>query len=126
MQLQDVAFADHEVTRNHNSVNFALAPDSSVLDVLDEIAMDLLGNIQNCTPSSDNIGLSEIRFLSGSLRIDTNDVQKIVHESFELFYLNRRRGCCGNGCHLKRTSMYLANDCRTLCGSRRIILIPNN
>src|SRR5215470_12519323 len=101
MQLQDVAFADHEVAGNHNSINFGFAPDAGVLEVLDEISMDLLGNIQNCTPSSDNIGVSEIRFLSRSLRVNTDNVQKIVHESFELFYLNRRRGCGGNGCHRK-------------------------
>src|SRR5215831_16291715 len=97
MQLQDVAFADHEVARNHNPVDFSFAPDSGVLEVLDEIAMDLLGNIQNCTSASHNIRVSKIRFLSRSLRVNTNDVQKIVHESFELFYLNRRRGCGGKG-----------------------------
>src|SRR5262245_44221711 len=108
MQLQDVALADHEIARNHNPVDFSFSPDSSVLEVLDEIAMTCLGDIQNCTPASDNIGVSEIRFLSRSLRVNADDVQEIVHDSLELFYLNRRRGRGGKGCHRKDISVDLA------------------
>ena len=87
MQLQDVAFADHEIARDHDSVRFALTPDARIFKAFDEIAMHLLGNVQNGTPSSDDIRICEVRFLSRRFCVDPNDIQKIVHNSLELFYL---------------------------------------
>ena len=45
MQLQDVSIVDDEITRHHNSVCFPLAPNTGVFQILNEVTMDLFGNI---------------------------------------------------------------------------------
>ena len=42
MQLQNVAFVDHEIARNHDSIYLSYAPDLGVFQVLRKIAMDYI------------------------------------------------------------------------------------
>ena len=87
MQLQDVAFADHKIARYHDSVCLSFAPNTRIFEAICEIAMDFLGNVQNCASFCNNVWIGKIRFFPGRLCIDPNDIQEIVHESFESFYL---------------------------------------
>src|SRR4029077_11488376 len=116
MQLQDVAFADHKIARYHDSVCLSFAPNTSIFETICEIAMDFFGDTQNSASFCNNVWIGKVRFLSRRLCIDPDDIQEIVHESLECFYLVWRCRQCGNGCQWKSTGISLLKNRQAVDG----------
>src|SRR5205807_4019172 len=62
------------------TLRFALAPQARVLQVLDEVMMNLFGNIKNCTAARDDIGVGKIRLLAWSLCIHRSEERRVGKE----------------------------------------------
>src|SRR5262245_53420776 len=88
--------------------------------------MNFFGDVQNSAPSTDDVRVGEIRFLSRRFCVNPNDIEKIVHDSLELFYLLKRRRGSRKGCHRKPSFIEFTDDRLARLSAFDISLISNH